>query len=167
MTETQEPTQEQIDSIVEKRLARARRQWREEQEQRDRAWFKRLAEKDARHMLESLGVTDPGRQNRIMKFVDMDSVSPLDNGDPDIHTLDQQFKEIRGDIPELFPSSVGERALDTSTREEVQGLTLEAVQKMSPEEVNARWDEVQKFLSGTGDAGSPVSEDVTTRQVGE
>lgn len=100
--------------------------------------------RDARAVLADMGVQDQGRQDRILKLSEIPD-------DYDDKSLREAFKATYDEIPEAFPSDaqVKDKGLDTSESDDSSGpITREQVEKMGPEEINSRWDQVKAFLGG-------------------
>lgn len=159
-------TQEQLDNLMKARLERARASWEREagiEEYRKRAEeaeakaqeaearaYQRIVERDARGVLGSMNVTDPRRQDLILKLGDVAQVPQLENGDPDPKALERRFKELYKSAPDVFgaDAQVLETGLDTSTRDTGDSLTEERVATMSPQEINNNWDRIKAWMAG-------------------
>jgi G3E family GTPase len=162
MAEERTFTQEEVNQIVEERIARAREKWAKESESsaesenlkaelqaRDeelsnlrREQFLKDAQRDVRAELARLGVTDEGRIKRIEKFIDFSEAS-------DSSFVVDQVQGLARDVPELFPNrGAGSRGSKKPVLTQEKPLTREQVEAMSPEEVNSNWDRVKAFLGG-------------------
>jgi hypothetical protein len=100
--------------------------------------------RDARAVLDSMNVTEAGRQDRIMRVMDWPETA-------DDKSLRAAFKGLYSEIPEAFPegATVKDKGLDTSGSDDSTGpLTQAQVEKMSPEQINGSWDRVRAFLGG-------------------
>ena len=144
--------QDEFDAAIQKRLTRERQKWESERGGEGlEAAQSRVAEleadirtRDARAVLQSMNVTDQGRQDKIMRLIDWPEVA-------DDKSLREAFKAAYDDTPEMFGSDaqVKDKGLDTSGSDGSEGpLTRERVESMSPSEINSNWDRVKAFLSG-------------------
>lgn len=70
--------------------------------------------------------------------------------DGDVTGLADAIEAFRKSHPEIFTKPPVPGSADGGTRGPTGGLTFEQVKKMTPEEVNARWDEVSKVLAASG-----------------
>ena len=162
MSEGRTFSQEEVNQIVEERIARARDKWAKESEvasesenlkaelqARDeeiarikREQFVKDAQRDVRAELARLGVTDERRIKRIEKLIDFSEAS-------DSSFAVDQVQGLARDVPELFPNrGAGSRGSKTPVLSNEKPLSREDVENMSPEEVNSRWDSVKAFLAG-------------------
>lgn len=146
-------SQDEFDTAIQKRLTRERQRWESERgdsQELEQAQT-RVAEleadirtRDARAVLESMNVTDQGRQDKIMRLIDWPETA-------DDKSLRAAFKAAYDDTPEMFGSDaqVKDKGLDTSGDDGSEGpLTRERVESMSPSEINSNWDRVKAFLTG-------------------
>ncbi len=170
--------QEQLDELMKSRLERARASWEKEagiEEYRKQAEeaearaearvqeaeakaYGRVLERDARTVLGSMNVTDPKRQELVLKLAGtLEETPQLENGDPDPKALERRFKELYKSAPDVFgaDAQVLERGLDTSTRDSSSSsssawdsLTEERVAIMSPDEINSNWDRIKAWMAG-------------------
>lgn len=153
-------SQEEFDNIVKNRISREKEKWEKdsgiaEANERARtaesAAYGRVLKRDARDVLKSMGVPE-NRHERIIKNADLPD-KPDKDGEPDRKAIEDSFKTLHGEVPELFGEGarVEETALDTggsSGGDQDAPLTRERVENMSPSEVNSMWDKVQAFLAG-------------------
>jgi hypothetical protein len=171
MTENVEFTPEQqakIDEIVKQRVARERERLEKEsgvedlkaqlaskdeeiaQIQRER--YRENVRRELVANLEYKGITDEGRQQRILKHVDFDAIEPGHDGNPSPISVDEQLASIHQDMPELLPEKFmvgagsGGSSKPVFTHE--PALTRDDVEKMSEEEINSRWDQIKAFMAG-------------------
>ena len=162
--------QQEFDDLFKDRLRRARETWEKEQgisQYREQAQeaerraqeaearaYARIVERDARSTLSAMNVTDRGRQDLVLRLVDLDAIPETEGGDPDPQILTRKIKELHKATPEVFGpnAAVEERGLDTSTRVDTTAtdgpLTRERIETMAPEEINSNWDRVKAFLAG-------------------
>jgi hypothetical protein len=151
-------TQEAFDERIKARLAREREKWEKESDTEElkaqleakdeelsnlrREHFRKDAQRDVRDELARLGVTDEGRVERAMRFIDFSEAS-------DSSFAVNQVQGLARDVPELFPDrGAGSRGSKTPVLSSEKPLTRQEVEAMSPEEVNSRWDSVKAFLAG-------------------
>jgi hypothetical protein len=154
-------TQEDFDERIKARLARERERWEKESRstsanleaelqakdeeiaQIRRERFLEDAQRDVRAELARRGVTDEGRIERAMKLIDFSEAS-------DTSFAVAQLDGVAKDLPELVPPrGAGSGGSSRPVLQPQQKpLTREEVEKMSPEEVNSRWDSVKAFLAG-------------------
>jgi hypothetical protein len=159
--------QAKIDEIVKQRVARERERLEkesgvedlkaelagkdEELSQIQREHYRADARRAVVDELASHGVSDQGRIERILLYVDLDEVEPGEDGKPYFGSVRGQLASISRDMPELLKyqlgagSGIGSR---TGVLEQEKPLTREEVGSMSPDEINSRWDTVRKFLAG-------------------
>lgn len=163
-------SQEEFDRLISGRLARAKQQWeseggisearRQAQEAEARAEAaeararERIATRDARSLLQEMGVGDPGRQERILRLADLSAVSYDEAGEPNAKDLRDALKLVHRDVPEIFgegvqvidsPADAGE---GVGASADAPITSEEQLEKMSPAEINSSWDRVAAFLRG-------------------
>ena len=102
--------------------------------------------------LEYKGITDEGRQQRILKHVDFDAIEPGHDGNPNPISVDEQLASIHQDMPELLPEKfmvgAGSRGSKQPVLKTEEPLTREQVEKMSKSEINSNWQRVKAFMAG-------------------
>jgi hypothetical protein len=102
--------------------------------------------------LEYKGITDEGRQQRILKHVDFDAIEPGHDGRPSPISVDEQLASIHQDMPELLPEKFMVGAGSGGSKRPVlkteEPLTREQVEKMSESEINSNWQRVKRFMAG-------------------
>jgi hypothetical protein len=102
--------------------------------------------------LEYKGITDEGRQQRILKHVDFDAIVPGHDGNPSPISVDEQLASIHQDMPELLPEKFMVGAGSGGSKRPVlkteEPLTREQVEKMSESEINSNWQRVKRFMAG-------------------
>jgi len=162
MSEGRTFTQEEVNQIVEERIARARAKWQRESESsaetenlkaeleaknEEIAEIRRArrlenAQRDVRAELARRGVTDEGRVQRIEKLIDWSEAS-------DSSFAVAQIDDVARDLPELVrPRGAGSGGSSRPVLKQEPRLSRQEVEAMSPEEVNSRWDSVKAFLAG-------------------
>jgi hypothetical protein len=152
-------SQEQFDDRIKARLAREREKWEkgantEELQQQLQAKDREIAEirrkrflddakRDVRAELARRGVTDQGRQDRVMKLLDFSEAS-------DSSFALAQIDQVAKDIPELVrPRGAGSGGSSKPVLQPQQKpLTREEVEGMSEQEINSNWNRVKAFLAG-------------------
>jgi hypothetical protein len=152
-------TQEEFDERIKARLARERERWQkesgtEELQQQLRAkdeeisqirheHFLEDARRDVRAELARRGVTDEGRIERALKFIDFSEAS-------DTSFALNQVDSLARDFPELVPPrGAGSGGSSRPVLQPQQKpLTREEVEGMSESEINSRWDQVKAFMQG-------------------
>jgi intergrase/recombinase len=160
-------TQEELDQIIEARLARAKEKWEkesgtenlkaaleakdEEISQIKREHYRADARRAVVDELGAHGVTEEGRIERILRHVDLDEVEPAEDGSPHFGSVRGQLASVSKDMPELLSYQLGAGSGIGSKKPvltQEKPLTREEVEKMSEEEVNSNWRRVQRFLQG-------------------
>jgi len=162
MAEEKTFSQEEVNQIVEERIARAREKWQKESEssaetenlkaelaakneeiaeiRRER--FVEDAQRDVRAELAHRGVTDQGRQERVMKLLDFSEAS-------DSSFVLSQIDQVAKEIPELVrPRGAGSGGSSKPVLKQEKPLTREEVEGMSEQEINSNWNRVKAFLAG-------------------
>jgi hypothetical protein len=154
-------TQEQFDDLVKNRLVRERERWEKESgvdeyrrraESAESAAFSRVQSRDAKALLHGMNVPKE-RHGRILKLAEMPT-APGADGEPDRKAMVEAFKDLHGDMPEVFgaEATVAETALDTSTGDQDTDapLTLQRIERMDADEINepTTWERVQRFMQG-------------------
>ncbi len=161
MTEEQKTfTQEEVDEIVKQRLAREREKLTKETEEQLQAKEDELkqvlaeqkkqdAERAVRQHLASIGIAEEGRQNRIMRHVDLEEVS-----EENPSTVSGALVSVRNDLPELFGDSrlggSGSGGSEKRVLKEEPPLTREEIENMPLEEQRkpGMKERIDKFLAG-------------------
>jgi hypothetical protein len=161
-------SQQEFDERIKARLARERERLEKEsgvedlkaeldakveeiaQIQRER--YREHARRDLVANLEYKGITDEGRQQRILKHVDFDAIEPGHDGNPSPIAVDEQLASIHQDMPELLPEKFMVGAGSGGSKRPVlkteEPLTREQVEKMSESEINSNWERVKRFMAG-------------------
>jgi hypothetical protein len=147
-------SQEQFDDRIKARLAREREKWEKESNTEElqqqlqakdeeiaeirRKRFLEDAKRDVRAELARRGVTDQGRQDRVMKLLDFSEAS-------DSSFALAQIDQVAKDIPELVrPRGAGSGGSSKPVLQPQQ----KQVEGMSEQEINSNWDRVKAFLAG-------------------
>src|SRR5918994_465521 len=141
-------TQEAFDERIKARLARERERWEKENSTEDLQAQLEAKDKEIKRLQTEHSVDwqlaqrglDEGRVNRIKKLLDFDG---------DTHPS-EQLEGLSRDVPELFtiPRGAGSRGSrkPVLTQQE-KPLTRDDIEKMSRDEINARWSDVQGVLA--------------------
>jgi hypothetical protein len=170
MSEEKTFSQEEVNQIVEERIARAREKWQKESESSAETENLKaeLAAKDAeisqirrehyraearRAIVDELGahgVTEEGRIERILRHVDLGEIEPSEDGNPYFGSVRRQLASVSKDMPELLKYELGAGSGGSSkpVLKQEKPLTREEVESMSESEINSRWDQVKRFMAG-------------------
>jgi hypothetical protein len=170
MTENVEFTPEQqakIDEIVKQRVARERERFEKENGTEDlkaqlaakdeeisqirREHYRANARRAIVDELGAHGVSEQGRIERILRYVDLDEVEPGEDGNPYFGSVRQQLASVSRDMPELLQYQLGAGSgigSKTPVLQREAPLTREEVEAMSESEINSRWDAVKRFMAG-------------------
>jgi hypothetical protein len=170
MTENVEFTPEQqakVDEIVKQRVARERERLEKESgieelkaalEAKDeeisqirREHFRSDARRAVLDELAASGVTEEGRIERVLRYVDLDEVEPGEDGKPYFGSVRQQLADVSRDMPELLNYQLGAGSGIGSRRPvltQEKPLTQEELESMSESEINSRWDQIKAFMAG-------------------
>lgn len=146
--------QQQFDDAIKDRLAREKAKWEKDsgasgelEEARERVGELEgeIKTRAARDVLTGMSVSDPKRQDRIIRLAEIPD-------DADQKAMIAAFKNLHGEMPEVFGegAAVKDKGLDTTQGgQPAEGpLTRERVEAMGPEEINSNWDRVKAFLAG-------------------
>ena len=159
-------TQEEFDERIKARLAREREKWEKESGAEDlqaqlqakdaeisqikREHFRADARRAVIDELAAHGVTEEGRIERILRYVDLDAIEPAEDGSPHFGSVRGQLADVSRDMPELLSYRLGAGSGGSSkpvlTQE--KPLTREEVESMSESEINSRWDQIKAFMAG-------------------
>jgi hypothetical protein len=159
-------TQEEFDERIKARLARERERWEKETSTEDlkaqiqskdeqiaqiqREHYRADARRAIVDELGAHGVTEEGRIERVLRYVDLDEVEPGEDGKPYFGSIRRQLAGVSRDMPELVNYQLGAGSGGSSkpvlTQE--KPLSREEVEGMNPDEVNSNWDRVRAFLGG-------------------
>ena len=160
-------TQEEFDERIKARLAREREKWEKESGAEDLASQLRAKDEeisqirrehyraDARRAvvdeLAAHGVTEEGRQERVLRHVDLGEVEPGEDGTPHFGSIRRQLADISRDMPELLSYQLGSGSGIGSKKPvltQEKPLTREEVESMSEKEINSNWERVKAFMAG-------------------
>jgi hypothetical protein len=170
MTENVEFTPEQqakVDEIVKQRVARERKRFEKESGVEDlkavlaakdeeisqirREHYRANARRAVVDELAAHGVTEEGRQERVLRHVDLDSIEPDEGGSPHFGSVRRQLADISRDLPELLSYQLGTGSGIGSKKPvltQEKPLTREELESMSESEINSRWDQIKAFMAG-------------------
>ena len=158
--------QAKVDEIVKARISREKERWEKESDTEDlkaqlalkdeeisqiqREHYRANARRAVVDELAASGVTEEGRIERVLRYVDLDEIQPGEDGKPYFGSVRQQLASISKDMPELldFKLGAGSGGSKKPVLTQEKPLTREEVEKMSEEEVNSNWRRVQRFLQG-------------------
>jgi hypothetical protein len=116
-------TQEEFDDRIKARLAREREKWEKESGTEDlktqlelkdeeisqirREHFRADVRRAVVDELTASGVTEEGRRDRILRYVDLDAIERTDDGGPRLASIRGQLADISRDLPELLSYQLG------------------------------------------------------------
>src|SRR5215208_2980091 len=116
-------SQADFDERIKARLAREREKWEKESGSADlearlkskdeeiaqiqREHYRANARRAVVDELAAYGVSEPGRQERILRYVDLDEVEPGEDGNPYFGSVRQQLASVSKDMPELLSYHLG------------------------------------------------------------
>jgi hypothetical protein len=159
-------TQQEFDERIKARLAREREKWEKETSTDDlRAQIQAKDEQiaqiqrehyraDARRAvvdeLASHGVTEEGRIERVLRYVDLDAIEPAEDGKPHFGDVRSQLLDVSRDMPELLDYKLGAGS-GGSKKPVLTGekpLSREEVEAMDESQINSNWDRVKAFMAG-------------------
>ena len=160
-------SQEEFDERIKARLAREREKWEKESGSADlkaelqskdeeiaqirQEHYRAEARKAVLDELAASGVTEQGRQERILRHVDLGEIEPSEDGNPYFGSVRRQLASVSKDMPELLKYELGAGSGIGSKKPVLTGektLTQEDVESMSEAEINSNWDRVKAFMSG-------------------
>jgi hypothetical protein len=160
-------TQEQFDARIKARLAREREKWEKESGSEDlkaelqskdeeisqirREHYRADARRAVVEELARHGVTEQGRIERILRYVDLDEVEPGEDGKPFFGSIRGQLASVSKDLPELLDYRLGAGSGPGSKRPvltQEKPLSREEVEGMSEKEINSNWQRVKAFMAG-------------------
>jgi len=160
-------SQADFDERIKARLAREREKWEKESGSADlKAELQSKDEEiaqirqehyraDARRAvvdeLAAHGVSEQGRVERILRYVDVDALERAEDGQPRLSSIRGQLADVSKDLPELLSYQLGagyRRGSQERVVSQEKPLTEEDVSNMSQAEINSQWDRVKGFLAG-------------------
>jgi hypothetical protein len=160
-------TQEEFDERIKARLAREREKWEKESGTEDlkagleakdekisqirREHYRVNARRVAVDELAAHGVTEGGRQERILRHVDLDAIEPTDDGNPRLGSVRRQLASVSRDMPELLKYQLGAGSgigSKTPVLTQEKPLSRDEVEGMSEKEINSNWERVKAFMAG-------------------
>jgi hypothetical protein len=160
-------TQEEFDERIKARLARERERWQKESDTEDlkiqleakdeqisqirREHYRADARRAVVDELGAHGVTEEGRIERVLRYVDLDEIQPGGDGKPYFGSVRQQLADVSRDMPELLDFKLGAGSGIFSKKPVVtqeKPLTREDVESMSEKEINSNWAKVKAFMAG-------------------
>src|SRR5688500_16663072 len=160
-------TQEEFDERIKARLAREREKWEKESGTEDlkaqlqskdeeiaqiqREHYRADARRAVVDELGAHGVTEEGRIERVLRYVDLDEVEPGEDGKPYFGSVRQQLADVSKDMPELLTYQLGAGSGVGSKKPVLTGekpLSREDVESMSEKEINSHWERVKAFMAG-------------------
>jgi hypothetical protein len=160
-------TQEEFDERIKARLAREREKWDKESGTEDlkaeleakegeiaqikQEHYRANARRAVVDELGAHGVTEEGRQERILRHLNLDEVEPAEDGRPHFGSIRRQLADISRDMPELLSYQLGSGSGIGSKNPVLTGekpLSREEVEGMSEKEINSNWERVKAFMAG-------------------
>lgn len=120
---------------LQKRVAELERQVIEYQEMLRR----RTLEYEVKSQASKMGVVDP---DAAWRLIDITTIEYDEDGRP--KNLEKTLKALISARPWLL----GNSAAPSPTNPPRGGLTLEDIKRMTPQEINKRWEEIKKVLAG-------------------
>jgi hypothetical protein len=160
-------SQAEFDERIKARLARERERWEKESGSADlkaqiQAKDEEIAQIQREHYranarraivdeLGAHGVSEQGRIERILRYVDLDEVEPAEDGSPSFASVRGQLASVSRDMPELLRYQLGAGSgigSKTPVLQREAPLTREEVESMSETEINSRWDQIKAFMQG-------------------
>ena len=160
-------SQADFDERIKARLAREREKWEKETSTDDlkaqiQAKDEEIAQIQREHYradarravvdeLASHGVTEEGRIERVLRYVDVDAIEATEGGEPYFGSVRQQLAGVSKDMPELLNYQLGAGSGHGSKRPvltQEKPLSREEVEGMSEKEINSNWGRVKAFMAG-------------------
>jgi hypothetical protein len=159
-------SQEQFDEAIKSRLARERERWQKESGTEDlkalleakdeeisqiqREHYRANARRAIVDELASHGVTEAGRQERVLRYIDLDEIQPGEDGKPYFGSVRQQLAGVSRDMPELlsYQLGAGSGGSKAPVLPRETPLTHQELEAMSESEINSRWDQIKAFMAG-------------------
>jgi hypothetical protein len=160
-------SQADFDERIKARLAREREKWEKETSTDDlkaqiqskddqiaqiqREHYRANARRAVVDELASHGVTEEGRIERILRYVDLDEVEPDEDGKPYFGSVRQQLADVSKDMPELLSYQLGTGSgigSKTPVLAQEKPFSRGEVEGMSEKEINSNWERVKAFMAG-------------------
>jgi len=160
-------SQADFDERIKARLAREREKWEKESDTEElkaelaakdeeislirREHYRANARRALVDELGAHGVTEEGRQERILRHVDLDAIEPDEGGNPYFGSVRRQLADISCDMPELLTYQLGSGSGIGSKKPVLTGekpLSREEVEGMSEPEINSNWERVKALRAG-------------------
>ena len=160
-------SQTEFDERIKARLAREREKWEKESGSADlkaelqskdeeiaqirREHYRAEARRAIVDELGAHGVSEQGRIQRVLRYIDLDEVQPGEDGEPYFGSIRQQLASVSKDMPELLNYQLGAGSGIGSKKPVLQRetpLTREEVEAMSESQINSNWDRVKRFMAG-------------------
>jgi hypothetical protein len=160
-------TQGEFDDRIKARLARERERWEKESSTEDlkgqleakdeeiaqirREHYRAEARRAVVDELAAHGVTEEGRMERILRYIDVDAIEPGKDGGPHFGSVRGQLAGVSRDMPELLSYQLGAGSGIGSEKPVLTGekpLSREEVEGMSEKEINSNWERVKAFMAG-------------------
>jgi hypothetical protein len=160
-------SQADFDERIKARLAREREKWDKESGTEDlkaeleakeeeiaqirREHYRADARRAVVDELGAHGVTEEGRIERILRYVDLDAIEPAEDGKPHFGDVRNQLVDVSRDMPELLTYQLGAGSgigSKTPVLQREAPLTREELEAMSESEINSRWDQIKAFMQG-------------------
>jgi hypothetical protein len=160
-------TQEEFDDRIKARLAREREKWEKESSTEDlkaqleakdeeisqirREHYRADARRAVLDELAASGVSEQGRIERVLRYVDLDEIQPGEDGKPYFGSIRRQLADISRDMPELLSYQLGSGSGIGSKKpvlSQKKPLTREEVEAMDESQINSNWDRVKAFMAG-------------------
>jgi hypothetical protein len=160
-------SQADFDERIKARLARERERWEKESGSADlkaqiQAKDEEIAQIQREHYranarraivdeLGAHGVSEQGRIERILRYVDLDEVEPGEDGNPYFGSVRQQLASVSRDMPELLQYQLGAGSgigSKTPVLTQEKPLSREEIEAMDESEINSRWDQIKRFMAG-------------------
>jgi intergrase/recombinase len=159
--------QAKVDEIVKARISREKERWEKESGTEDlqaqlaakdeeiaqirREHYRADARRAIVDELGAHGVTEEGRIERILRYVDLDAIEPAEDGKPHFGDVRSQLVDVSRDMPELLSYQLGAGSGIGSKKPVLTGekpLSREEVESMSEKEINSNWGRVKAFMAG-------------------
>jgi hypothetical protein len=159
-------TQAAFDERIKARLAREREKWEKESGTEDlktqleakdeeisqirREQYRADGRRAVVDELVASGVSEQGRIQRVLRYIDLDEIQPGDDGRPHFGSVRQQLASVSKDLPELltFQLGAGSGGSKRPVLTQEKPLSREELEGMSEKEINSNWSRVKAFMAG-------------------